>query len=68
MALNCEMQFAVGLDSNNFEMLVSVTVANSLDCPCSMLRDQRLRVGRCAVVRWKIGRIPDVSEGDTYVG
>ena len=61
------MQSAAGLDSNNLQMSLLLSIAYLVNRPGGMLSDQWLLVGCRAFERWKIGRITHIAERDTNI-
>ena len=61
------MQYAVGLDSNDLRPRLLLPIADLLNCPCGVFRDQRLRVGCRAFERRKVGWIAHIAERDTHI-
>ena len=67
MASLFEMRSVSRLDSNNLRLRVFLPVVNPLNCPCSVLRDQWLRVVGRTSERWKVGWITYIAESDTHI-
>ena len=61
------MQSAGGLDSNNLRPRLLLPIADLLNCPCGVLRDQRLRVDCRTFERQKVGLIAHIAERDTHI-
>ena len=61
------MQAAAILDSGKLLPRLLLTIANLLNCPCGMLRDQWLRVCCRVFERRKVRYIAHISERDAHI-